>query len=84
MVYCLTTSIDSKLQADLMVSGPDGKQLASNRGYRGGDAVLDFKAPADGDYLVRVSQFAYTTGGADHFYRLTMTTKEWVDASIHR
>ena len=80
VVYCLTTSIDSKLQADLMVSGPDGKQLASNRGYRGGDAVLDFKAPADGDYLVRVSQFAYTTGGADHFYRLTMTTKEWVDA----
>jgi hypothetical protein len=80
VVYCLTTSIDSRLQADLMVSGPDGKQLASNRGYRGGDAVLDFKAPVDGDYLVRVSQFAYTTGGFDHFYRLTVTTKPWVSA----
>jgi hypothetical protein len=80
VVYCLTTSIDSKMHADLMVSGPDGKQLASNRGYRGGDAVLDFKAPVDGDYLVRVSQFAYTTGGFDHFYRLTVTTGPWTEA----
>lgn len=80
VVYCLTSSIDSRMQADVMVSGPDGKPLASNRGYRGGDAVLDFKAPADGDYLVRVSQFAYTTGGYDHFYRLTVTAGPWVDA----
>ncbi len=80
VVYCLTTSIDSRMQADLMATTPDGKVLASNRGYRGGDAVLDFKAPADGDYLVRVSQFAYTTGGFDHFYRLTVTTGPWVDA----
>ncbi len=82
VVYCLTTSIDSKMQADLMVSGPDGKPLASNRGYRGGDAVLDFKAPTDGEYLVRVSQFAYTTGGPDHFYRLTVTAGGWVDALV--
>jgi len=80
VVHCLTTSIDSKLQADLMVIGPGGKPLASNRGYCGGDAVLDFKVPKDGDYLVRVSQFAYTTGGPDHFYRLTVTTDMWVDA----
>ncbi len=79
-VYCLASSIDSKLQADLMVSGPDGKPLASNRAYRGGDAVLDFKAPTDGDYVVRLSQFAYTTGGSDHFYRLTVTTTPWVPA----
>jgi hypothetical protein len=80
VVYCLTTSLDSRMQADLMVSGPDGKPLASNRGYRGGDAVLDFKVPTDGDYHVRVSQFAYTTGGFDHFYRLAVTTGAWVDA----
>src|SRR5262245_40463166 len=64
VVYCLTTSIDSKLSADIMVATPDGKPLASNRSYRGGDAVLDFKAPADGEYVVRVAQFAYTTGGS--------------------
>ena len=82
VVYCLTTSIDSRMNADLMVSGPDGKPLASNRGYRGGDAVLDFKAPADGDYLVRLSQFAYTTGGYDHFYRLTVTAQPWARATF--
>lgn len=81
-VYCLTSSIDSRMQADLMVSGPDGKQLASNRGYRGGDAVLDFLAPADGEYVVRLSQFAYISGGADHFYRLTVTAERWVDATF--
>jgi hypothetical protein len=79
-VYCLTSAIDSKLQADLLVSTADGKQLASNRGYRNGDAVLDFQAPTDGDYYVRVSQFAYTSGGYDHFYRLTVTTTPWVPA----
>lgn len=81
-VYCLASSIDSKLQADLMVSDSDGRQLASNRGYRGGDAVLEFKAPKDGDYFVRVSQFAYTTGGVDHFYRLTVTTAPWTSATF--
>lgn len=82
VVYCLTTSIDSKLSADIMAATPDGKPLAANRNYRGGDAVLDFKAPADGEYVVRVAQFAYTTGGSDHFYRLTVTTGPWVDAEF--
>ncbi|HEY1191185.1 MAG TPA: pre-peptidase C-terminal domain-containing protein, partial [Gemmata sp.] len=81
-VYCLTSSIDSRMQADLMVSDSEGKQLASNRGYRGGDAVLSFKAPKDGEYLVRVSQFAYTSGGPDHFYRLTVTTAGWTGAAF--
>ncbi|MBA4191951.1 MAG: hypothetical protein C0467_28560 [Planctomycetaceae bacterium] len=80
IVSCLTTSIDSRLSADILVSTPDGKALAANRGYRGGDAVLDFKAPSDGEYVIRVAQFAYTTGGPDHFYRLTLTTEPWVDA----
>lgn len=82
VVYCLTTSLDSKMQAEVTVITPDGRTLAANRGYRDGDAVLDFLPPADGDYLIRVSQFAYTTGGADHFYRLTVTSGSWVDAAF--
>jgi hypothetical protein len=81
-VSCITSSIDSRMQADIMVTTSDGKQLAANRGYRDGDAVLDFKVPADGDYFVRVAQFAYTTGGPDHFYRLTITTKPWTPATF--
>ena len=82
VVHCLTTTLDSKMQAEVMVIAPDGKTVAANRGYRDGDAVLDFLPPADGDYLIRVSQFAYTTGGSDHFYRLTVTTAPWVDAAF--
>lgn len=77
---CLTSSIDSKLPADLTVATMDGAMIAVGRGYRGGDAVAEFTAPSDGEYVVRVASFAYVTGGADHFYRLTVTAKPWVDA----
>jgi hypothetical protein len=80
VVSCLTTTLDSRMQADLMVIAPEGKTIAANRGYRDGDAVLEFQAATDGDYLIRVSQFAYTTGGPDHFYRLTVSTGPWFDA----
>jgi hypothetical protein len=80
VVACATASIDSKLSPDLLVCGSDGRTIATNRGYRNGEAVLDFKAPSTGDYCVRVAEFAYTTGGPDHFYRLTVTTGPWIDA----
>ncbi|MFO0804012.1 MAG: hypothetical protein U0791_12940 [Gemmataceae bacterium] len=82
VVYCLTTTLDSKMQAEVTVIAPDGRTVAANRGYRDGDAVLDFTPATDGDYLIRVSQFAYTTGGPDHFYRLTVSTGAWVDAAF--
>ncbi|MFM8271700.1 MAG: hypothetical protein ACKODX_05125, partial [Gemmata sp.] len=59
-----------------------GKKLAANRGYRGGDAVLEFKTQTEGEYTVRVAQFAYTSGGPDHFYRLTATAPPWAPASF--
>ncbi|VTT97373.1 Hypothetical conserved protein OS=uncultured planctomycete GN=HGMM_F07G10C28 PE=4 SV=1 [Gemmataceae bacterium] len=82
VVACLATGIDSRLSPDILVSTIDGKALAANRNYRGGDAVLDFKVPADGEYVVRVAQFAYTTGGPDHFYRLSISTAPWVEAAF--
>src|SRR5262249_35805684 len=56
--------------------------LASNRDYHEHDAVLDLVLPADGEYLVRVSQFTHLTGGVDHHYRLTITTAPWIDAVL--
>ena len=80
VVACQTTSVDSKLPTDLTVATADGKVLGVNRGYRGGDAGVEFTAPTDGEYVVRVASFAYVSGAADHFYRLTVTTKPWIDA----
>ena len=42
--------------------------------------LLDATLPADGDYFVRVSEFAYQQGGPDYFYRLTVAAGPWIDA----
>src|SRR5262249_32676291 len=82
VVSCLGSSIDSRLDPDLAVFDMDGKQLASNQGYDGRDALVDVTLPADGDYHVRLSQFTYNLGSPEYFYRLTITTAPWIDA-IH-
>jgi hypothetical protein len=80
VVSCLTTSIDSRLPAVVQVYGPGDSDLASNRNYAQNDALCDCVLPQDGDYHVRVSSFAYTLGGAEHFYRLSISTAPWIDA----
>jgi hypothetical protein len=80
VVSCLAGSIDSKLPAALELYDASGRQLAANRDYRDGDAVLDYSPPADGDTFVRVFAFTYTQGSPDHFYRLTISTAPWIDA----
>jgi hypothetical protein len=80
VVSCLATTIDSRLTAALELYSSAGRQLAANRDYREGDAVLDCTLPEDGDYHVRVFDFTYTQGGPDYFYRLTVSTAPWIDA----
>ncbi|MCS7047155.1 MAG: PPC domain-containing protein, partial [Gemmataceae bacterium] len=82
---CLTSSIDSKLPAEVQIvalANGVGKRLAYNRNYSGNDAVCDATLPEDGEYFVRVCCFTYTQGGPDYFYRLTIGTAPWIDA-IH-
>ena len=67
IVDCAAAGIDSKLTAVLIVADSAGHDLLVNR--RGG--VLDFTAPADGDYFIKVHDLTYQ-GGADHFYRLAL------------
>lgn len=76
----LTTSLDSRLLGAVEIYDSGGKRLAAGREYQGGDALADATLPADGDYLVRVHDFTYTSGGLDHFYRLMLTTAPWIDA----
>ena len=79
VLACLTAAIDSPAKPQVEVFDPAGRKLAAARGARDADAVADFVAPADGDYLARVSAFAYQGGGPDHFYRLSITAAPWVD-----
>ncbi len=79
-VSCLTTSIDSRLPAQLQLYSASGAHLVFNRAYLNNDAVLDATLPGDGAYLVRLCSFTYTQGGPDYYYRLTVSTAPWIDA----
>ena len=79
---CLTTSIDSRLLAEIQVYQGD-RLLVSNRNYHHNDALCDVVLPLDGDYgRPRICSFSYTYAGTDCYYRLTVSTAPWIDA-IH-
>jgi hypothetical protein len=73
VLECLAERIDSKLRAVLEVYDGAGKRLAVSRGHAGIDPLVDFLAPADGAYFVKVFDLSYL-GSAAHFYRLDIDT----------
>ncbi len=80
IVSCLASSIDARATPMIEVFDLAGRKLAVNRNYRDSDAVADVILPEDGDYYVRLFQFAYQGGGPDYVYRLTISTGPWIDA----
>lgn len=70
--------IDSRLDPTIAVSGSNGRELSRVRDTVGEDCVLDFTAPADGDYSVRLFDAIYG-GSADHFYRLSAKSTAYID-----
>lgn len=80
-IHCAATTIDSRLTAYLQLFSPSGRELGSNRFYRDGDALIGTALPEDGDYLVRICEFAYQNGGPESFYRLTVSAGPWLDAA---
>jgi hypothetical protein len=80
VISCLTQSIDSKARPMIELFDATGRRLAFNRNYNGNDALTDAVIPDDGDYFVRVSEFTYTQGSPQYFYRLSISTAPWIDA----
>jgi len=66
-IECAARGIDSKLNAVLVVADAAGQDLQVER--QGG--VLDFTAPADGKYVIKVYDLTYN-GGPAYFYRLVL------------
>lgn len=64
--------LGSSLTAVLAITGSDGKSLARAEATPGesSDLTLNFKAPADGDFLLHVSERFSSRGGPDFAYRL--------------
>jgi hypothetical protein len=67
VIDCGAEGIDSRLKAVLIVADADGNDLQVER--RGG--AIDFTAPADGTYIVKVHDLTFN-GGPHYFYRLVL------------
>ncbi|MFM2093175.1 MAG: hypothetical protein RIS70_299, partial [Planctomycetota bacterium] len=68
LVDCATRGIDSKLDAVVIVADALGRDLQVER--RGG--VVDFTAPADGRYVIKLHELTFK-GGPAYYYRLALT-----------
>lgn len=76
VVECFAQRLDSQLDATLTVSAADGRPVASNGDYAGRDPLVEFVAPADGDYLVSLNDLSFRGG---HPYRLVVTDRPHVE-----
>ena len=74
LIECAAREIDSRMSPSLAVLDAGGREIESAR--KGG--LLDFTAPADGQYLATVHDLTFA-GGADYFYRLTLSRGPRVD-----
>ena len=72
---CAAREIDSKMSPVIAVLDSSGRELAANRR----DGFVDFTAPSDGTFLVRVNDLTYAGGAESYFYRLALTTAPHID-----
>lgn len=77
LIECQAAAIDSRMKASLVLFDLEARELARSR--KGG--LIDFTAPADGDYVIKTHDFRFR-GGADYFYRLTVHDGPRVDFAL--
>ncbi len=76
-VDCQALRLDSTLRASLVLSDAAGKELARSRPYhQRTDPLLDFIAPAAGDYVLGLHDATYA-GGLP--YRLVLSTRPHIE-----
>lgn len=73
-VECLGASIDSRMDATLILWDTVGREVAVDRMT----GLIDFTAPVDGEFRLRVADVLFR-GGDDYFYRLALTAGPHVD-----
>lgn len=64
------------------IRDPKGQELVSQMDYRTRDPLLGFTAPADGDYVVELSDVLnnYSNIDNNYVYRVTFTKGAWIDS----
>jgi hypothetical protein len=74
LIECLARRIDSRLDPVLVLSDATGREL--DRARTGG--LLDFTAPADGDYILKLHDLQFR-GGDEYWYILNVRKSPWID-----
>jgi hypothetical protein len=75
---CAAERLDSRLNASLILYGPDGREVARALDSVGQDPVLDFAAKQAGRYTIAVYDFVYD-GSPDYYYRLSVSGTPFID-----
>ncbi len=78
IVDCWAYRIDSRMDPSLVLYDASGKELDRSRDAIRRDPMLDFTAPADGEYFVELHDFLYA-GNGEYFYRLRIGTDAHLD-----
>ena len=86
-LVCQAFSIESPLDAQVELFGPDGKLVVSGRSPIKDDLLLNAVSRADGEHLIRLTSFGYQGGGANFQYRLVASLKgapqiSWLPAAV--
>ncbi|TXI07716.1 MAG: hypothetical protein E6Q76_08160 [Rhizobium sp.] len=76
IIDCLSARLDTEMDPELVLSSPTGQPLQNNRDYYGRDPMIDFQAPADGEYLIEVRDLTYRGG---YPYRLIVNNKPQIE-----
>src|SRR5262249_19638501 len=80
LIHCQCGTIDSKLTPEIKILDKDNREIAAHRAAPLADGLVDLTLDEDGDYKIRLVQFAHQIGGPELFYRLSITTAPWIDA----
>ena len=78
LIDCAAERLDSRLDATLVLLNSAGREIARTRDTIGRDPVLDFTAPAEGVYTLKLFDAVYG-GGQEYCYRLSVSAAPFVD-----
>ena len=76
IIDCQSARLDTEMDPTLVVFSPSGQQLSSNSDYYGRDPLIDFLAPADGEYVIEVRDLTYRGG---YPYRLVVSDRPHIE-----
>lgn len=76
IIDCLSARLDTEMDPELTLYNSAGQQLQSNRNYYGRDPMLDFQAPADGEFVIKVTDLTYRGGFP---YRLVISDRPHIE-----